>query len=207
MNSSGAYCLRSTKLRQISKGCKDLRHLVPKVVGVEADPKGGPRLLEAVMDLLHSHGMQTHITPPFRRPLAYHSSTIHLLQAFQAVEAAVRQFYFSYQQLVIAVMGSGEYKATAQAEISAADALSQIYFEPPYFPSLDGAKTFLGSYWHNNPELEEGAIMRQLMLEKTTRDALTGDSSKASSDSNKTDAVEEQIQKVHSLFFNRILGS
>lgn len=155
--------------------------MVPKVVGVEADPKGGPRLQEAVMDLLHSHGMRTHVIPPFGRPMACHSSTIHLLQAFQAVEAAVRQFYFSYQQLVIAVMGSGEYKATAQAEISAADALSQIYFEPPYFPSLDGAKTFLGSYWHNNPDLEEGAIMRQLMVEKTMR---TANSSKASSVAN-----------------------
>lgn len=199
----GAYCLRSTRLRKITKGCKDLRLLVPKVVGVEADPKGGPRLQEAVMDLLHSHGMSTHVAPPFRRPLAYHSSTIHLLQAFQAVEAAVRQFYFSYQQLVIAVMGSGEYKATAQAEVSAADALSQIYFEPPYFPSLDGAKTFLGSYWHNNPELEEGAIMRQLMVEKTSRQLNTGNSSKASSvdansgsgDSNKADTSEERAQK------------
>lgn len=189
----GAYCLRSTRLRQVTKGCKELRHLVPKVVGVEADPKGGPRLQEAVMDLLHSHGMRTHVQRPFNRPLAYHSSTIHLLQAFQAVEAAVRQFYFSYQQLVIAVMGSGEYKATtAHADnISAADALSQIYFEPPYFPSLDGAKTFLGSYWHHNPELEEGAIMRQLMLHKTMRDASTGPSSKASSVANSDSSGDE----------------
>lgn len=195
----GAYCLRSSRLRHVTKDCKELRHLVPKVVGVEADPKGGPRLQEAVMDLLHSHGLRTHAAPLYKRPSGYHSSTIHLLQAFQAVEAAVRQFYFSYQQLVIAVMGSGEYKATAQTEISAADALAQIYFEPPYFPSLDGAKTFLGSYWHNNPELEEGAIMRQLMVEKTSR---TGNSSKASSvansdssDSTKNDEDEERTQK------------
>lgn len=194
----GAYCLRSTRLREVTKGCKELRHLVPKVVGVEADPKGGPRLQEAVMDLLHSHGMRTHVTPPFNRPLAYHSSTIHLLQAFQAVEAAVRQFYFSYQQLVIAVMGSGEYKATAQTEFSAADALSQIYFEPPYFPSLDGAKTFLGSFWHNNPELEEGAIMRQLMVEKTMRSNSSKASSVANSDSgdsDKGDGDDERTQK------------
>lgn len=204
VNSSGAYCLRSSRLRQVTKDCKELRHLVPKVVGVEADPKGGPRLQEAVMDLLHSHGMCAHIVPPFKRPMAYHSSTIHLLQAFQAVEAAIRQFYFSYQQLVIAVMGSGEYKATAQTEISAADALAQIYFEPPYFPSLDGAKTFLGSYWHNNPELEEGAIMRQLMVEKAMR---TGSFSKASSVANsdsgdniKNGADEERTQRVPSTF-------
>jgi hypothetical protein len=140
----------------------------------------------------HAHARDAAVQP-------YHSSTIHLLQAFQAVEAAVRQFYFSYQQLVIAVMGSGEYKATAQTEFSAADALSQIYFEPPYFPSLDGAKTFLGSFWHNNPELEEGAIMRQLMVEKTMRSNSSKASSVANSDSgdsDKGDGDDERTQKV-----------
>jgi len=180
---AGAYCLRSTMLRKVTKGCKELRHLVPKVVGVEADPKGGPRLQEAVMDLFHSHGMCTHAVAPYSRQMAYHSSTIHLLQAFQAVEAAVRQFYFSYQQLVIAVMGSGEYKGSLQTEISAADALSQIYFEPPYFPSLDGAKTFLGNYWNHNPELEEGAIMKQLVVEKASRERTRNPSSIISSNS------------------------
>jgi hypothetical protein len=100
---------------------------------------------------------------------------------------------------VIAVMGSGEYKATAQTEFSAADALSQIYFEPPYFPSLDGAKTFLGSFWHNNPELEEGAIMRQLMVEKTMRSNSSKASSVANSDSgdsDKGDGDDERTQKV-----------
>ncbi|CAM6022681.1 unnamed protein product [Sphagnum balticum] len=180
---TSAYCLRSTMLRKVTKACKELRHLVPKVVGVEADPKGGPRLQEAVMDLFHSHGMCTHAVAPYSRQMAYHSSTIHLLQAFQAVEAAVRQFYFSYQQLVIAVMGSGEYKGSLQTEISAADALSQIYFEPPYFPSLDGAKTFLGNYWNHNPELEEGAIMKQLVVEKASMERTRNPSSIISSNS------------------------
>jgi hypothetical protein len=150
----GAYCLRSTMLREVTRACKELRHLVPKAVGVEADPKGGPRLQEAIMELFHSHGMSGRC------------GVIHLLQSFQAVEVAVRQFYFSYQQLVTAVMGSGEYKGAVQPEISAAEALSQFYFEPPYFPSLDGAKTFLGNFWHHSPDLEEGAIMRALVEAK-----------------------------------------
>ncbi len=190
-------------LRKVTKGCKELRHLVPKVVGVEADPKGGPRLQEAVMDLFHSHGMCTHAVAPYSRQMAYHSSTIHLLQAFQAVEAAVRQFYFSYQQLVIAVMGSGEYKGSLQTEISAADALSQIYFEPPYFPSLDGAKTFLGNYWNHNPELEEGAIMKQLVVEKASRERTRNPSSIISSNSggSNKDTDEDMASKVYSDLF------
>jgi hypothetical protein len=196
----GAYCLRSRMLRKVTEACKELRHLVPKVVGVEADPKGGPRLQEAVMDLFHSHGMCTHAVAPYGRPLAYHSSTIHLLQAFQAVEAAVRQFYFSYQQLVVAVMGSGEYKGSAQTEISAADALSQIYFEPPYFPSLDGAKTFLGNYWHNSRELEEGAIMKHLVVEKATMDRIIKTSSITSSNSgDSTKDTDEEMASKESL--------
>lgn len=133
---------------------------MPKAVGVEADPKGGPRLQEAIMELFHRHGMGASGSS------SENSGVIHLLQSFQAVEVSVRQFYFSYQQLVIAIMGSGEYKGDVQTEISAAKALSQFYFEPPYFPSLDGAKTFLGNFWHHSPDLEEGAIMRVLVEAK-----------------------------------------
>jgi len=43
-------------------------------------------------------------------------------------------------------MGSIEMKGPSY--LGACDALRQIYFEPPYFPSVDGAKTFLGYYWH-----------------------------------------------------------
>uniref|UniRef100_A0A7I4BUE9 Uncharacterized protein n=1 Tax=Physcomitrium patens TaxID=3218 RepID=A0A7I4BUE9_PHYPA len=57
----GAYCLRSNMLREVTRACKDLRHLVPKAVGVEADPKGGPRLQEAIMELFHTHGMKTSV--------------------------------------------------------------------------------------------------------------------------------------------------
>ncbi|XP_057874190.2 nematode resistance protein-like HSPRO2 [Cryptomeria japonica] len=135
---AGAYCLRSKGLNNVTKGCKDLRHLVPKVVGVEADPKGGPRLQEAVMRIFHSHG---------REGAAYNSGTVHLLQAFQAIEAGVKRFFFSYQQLVVVVMGSVEMKSSSYRS-GAPDVLSQIYTEPPYFPSVDGAKTFLGDFWH-----------------------------------------------------------
>jgi hypothetical protein len=138
---AGAYCLRSAPLRDLTNACKELRHLVPKVTGVEADPKGGPRLQEALMHLFHSHGLPSHSNSG-----AYHASTIHVLLAFQAIEAAVKRFFFSYQQLVVAVMGSIEMKGPSC--LGACDALSQIYFEPPYFPSVDGAKTFLGNYLH-----------------------------------------------------------
>uniref|UniRef100_A0A0C9QVB9 TSA: Wollemia nobilis Ref_Wollemi_Transcript_6698_2067 transcribed RNA sequence n=1 Tax=Wollemia nobilis TaxID=56998 RepID=A0A0C9QVB9_9CONI len=136
---AGAYCLRSRALRNVTKGCRDLRHLVPKVVGVDADPKGGPRLQEAVMSIFHSHG-----TPRGGGG----AGTVHLLQSLQAIEAAVKRFFFSYQQLVIVVMGSVEMKGASYRGGTAADALSQIYTDPPYFPSVDGAKTFLGDYWH-----------------------------------------------------------
>ncbi|GLJ42415.1 hypothetical protein SUGI_0878890 [Cryptomeria japonica] len=69
--------------------------------------------------------------------------------AFKAIEAAVKSFFFSYQQLVIVVMGSVEMNGSAYT--GASDALTQIYFDPPYFPSVDGAKTFLSDYWYHNP--------------------------------------------------------
>eukprot|EP00253_Pinus_taeda_P008394 PITA_08394 len=138
---AGAYCLRSAPLRDLTNACKELRHLVPKVIGVEADPKGGPRLQEALMHLFHSHGLRSHNTSG-----AYNVATIHVLLAFQAIEAAVKRFFFSYQQLIVTTMGSTEMKGPSY--LGACDALRHIYFEPPYFPSVDGAKTFLGYYWH-----------------------------------------------------------
>lgn len=150
-SSTGAYCLRSRALRELTRACKNLSHLVPRVVRVEADPKGGPRLQEAVMNLFHSHGfssadmLQTGVGEFPCVP----STAIHLLQAFQAIEAAVRRFFFSYQQLVIMVMGSVEMKRSSYRP----DGLSQIYMEPPYFPSLDGAKAFLSDYCRHNYSL------------------------------------------------------
>ncbi|GLJ32256.1 hypothetical protein SUGI_0649190 [Cryptomeria japonica] len=44
-------------------------------------------------------------------------------------------------------MGSVEMKGSSYRS-GAPDVLSQIYKELPYFPSVDGAKTFLGDFWH-----------------------------------------------------------
>lgn len=151
------YCLRSSMLKDATKACKELRHLVPKIVGVEADPKGGPRLQDAVMELF-----QTHTLNPSQKVRSNQSNAIHLLQAFQAVEKSIREFYFSYQQLIISVMGSGELRGSFQSQMSVSDALSQIFSEPPYFPSVDGAKTFLGDYWHYHHTAKEGSTVQEL---------------------------------------------
>ncbi|KAH9324441.1 hypothetical protein KI387_004619 [Taxus chinensis] len=146
--SNSAYCLKSTALRSLTDACKELRHLLPNVMGVEADPKGGPRLQEAVMHLFHSHRLPRREIPD-ATSCALHYGTIHLLLAFQAIEGAVKRFFFSYQQLVILVMGSVEMNGAAC--LGASDPLTQIYSEPPYFPSVDGAKTFLSDYWYHSP--------------------------------------------------------
>ncbi|KAL3695818.1 hypothetical protein R1sor_009894 [Riccia sorocarpa] len=159
VTSGAAYCLRSSMMRTVTKACKELRRFVPQIVGVEADPKGGPRLQEAVMELFNSHGQRTR--GRMDQSHSYHTGSIHLLQAFQAVEAAIRQFFFTYQQLVIIVMGSGDYKGAIQLENSGIDALQQLYSEPPYFPSVDGARTFLGDFWHQHNIMEERLSMRQ----------------------------------------------
>ncbi|GLJ31477.1 hypothetical protein SUGI_0631680 [Cryptomeria japonica] len=44
-------------------------------------------------------------------------------------------------------MGSMEMKRSSYRS-GVPDVLSQIYKEPPYFPSVDGAKTFMGDLWH-----------------------------------------------------------
>ncbi|KAH9300333.1 hypothetical protein KI387_011916, partial [Taxus chinensis] len=68
--------------------------------------------------------------------------TVQLLQAFQAIQVAVKRFYFSYEQVTVVVMGSVEMKGSSYRG-GAAEALSHIYTELPYFPSVDGADTFL----------------------------------------------------------------
>ncbi|XP_058099628.1 nematode resistance protein-like HSPRO2 [Magnolia sinica] len=135
-NESEAFCFRSTALIELTRSSKDLKHKVPSILGVEVDPKGGPRVQEAAMRLFHGKG---------------DVGKIHLLQAFQAVEVAVKRFFFGYRQLVVAVMGSLEAKGNRGlvASDGEADALAEMFMEPPYFPSLDGAKTFLGEFWQN----------------------------------------------------------
>ncbi|XP_071706110.1 nematode resistance protein-like HSPRO1 [Rutidosis leptorrhynchoides] len=127
------FCFRSKSLVEITKMCKDLRHKVPFILEVEVDPMGGPRIQEAAMKL-------------YRKK--HNAVKIHLLQGLQAIEAAVKRFYYSYKQLLVIVMGSVEaLGSSAFATVNSNDSLGQIILEPTYFPSLDGAKTFLGDYW------------------------------------------------------------
>ncbi|MQM19722.1 hypothetical protein Taro_052734 [Colocasia esculenta] len=136
---AAGFCFRSVSLLELMRASKDLRRLVPTVLGVEVDPNGGPRVQEAAMRLLRNHG-------------AGEEKKVHLMQAFQAVEGAVKRFFFAYRQLVAAVMGSLEGCGNRALGLPAShglDALSQVFLEPPYFPSLDAAKTFLGDFWQH----------------------------------------------------------
>ncbi|XP_059628021.1 nematode resistance protein-like HSPRO2 [Cornus florida] len=130
---SEAFCFRSRALIDITKQSKDLKHKVPNILNVEVDPKGGPRIQEAAMKL-------------YREKRDYEK--IDLLQALQAIESALKKFFYSYKQLLVIVMGSLEAKGNrAFLAVDSSDSLSQIFLEPTYFPSLDAAKTFLGDYW------------------------------------------------------------
>ncbi|KAG2309372.1 hypothetical protein Bca52824_029120 [Brassica carinata] len=128
-----AFCFRSRGLVEMTRMSKDLRQKIPKILEVEVDPTGGPRLQEAAMKLYARKGGEC--------------DKIHLLQGMQAVEIAAKSFFFAYKQLVAVMMGSA---ATATgSQVSSCDSLSQIFMEPTYFPSLDAAKTFLGEFWGN----------------------------------------------------------
>ncbi|KAJ3668877.1 hypothetical protein LUZ60_010827 [Juncus effusus] len=150
-SSSDAFCFRSTALLQVTAMSKDLKHKLPWVVEVEVDPNGGPRVQEATMALLHGR----------RRGQGDNSGKIDLLQGFQAVEAAVKKFFFGYRQLIMVVMGSleaGGNKALFMPSDSM-DPLAHMFLEPPYYPSLDAAKTFLGDFWHNHLTAPAGSKM------------------------------------------------
>lgn len=130
---SEPFCFRSRGLVEITKSSKDLKHKVPYLLGVEVDPKGGPRVQEAVMKL-------------YREKVG--SEKIHLLQALQAIESALKRFFYAYKQVMVMVMGSSEARVSRPLLSSdSTDSLSQIFMEPTYYPSLDAAKTFLGDFW------------------------------------------------------------
>ncbi|CAL4946512.1 unnamed protein product [Urochloa decumbens] len=138
-SSDASFCFRSRALLHVANGARDLKKRVPWVLGVEVDPNGGPRVQEAAMRLYHSR----------RRGEGEEAGKVELLQAFQAVEAAVRRFFFAYRQLVAAVMGTAEASGNRALFVPAEgmDPLAQMFLEPPYYPSLDAAKTFLADYW------------------------------------------------------------
>ncbi|XVF83952.1 hypothetical protein PTKIN_Ptkin16aG0535700 [Pterospermum kingtungense] len=128
-----AFCFRSKGLVEITKMSKELRHKVPFILGVEVDPKGGPRIQEAAMRLYAEKK---------------EGSKVFLIQALQAIEGALKRFFFGYKQVLVVVMGSLEAKGNqVVARPDSCDSLSQIFLEPTYFPSLDAAKTFLGEFW------------------------------------------------------------
>ncbi|KAG2602044.1 nematode resistance protein-like HSPRO1 [Panicum virgatum] len=137
--SDASFCFRSRALLHIANTTRDLKKRVPWVLGVEVDPNGGPRVQEAAMRLYHSR----------RRGEGEEAGKVELLQAFQAVEAAVRRFFFAYRQLVAAVMGTAEASGNRALFVPAEgmDPLAQMFLEPHYYPSLDAAKTFLADYW------------------------------------------------------------
>ncbi|KAI4385657.1 hypothetical protein MLD38_003654 [Melastoma candidum] len=127
-----AFCFRSTALVEMARACKDLRHCVPEILGVEADPMGGPRVQEAAMTLYGNKA-------EFR--------LVHLLQAMQAIEAALKRFFFAYRQVLVMMVGSLEARESSRSRAGLGfevdDSLSRVFLEPTYFPSLDAAKTFL----------------------------------------------------------------
>ncbi|KAE8684926.1 Nematode resistance protein-like HSPRO1 [Hibiscus syriacus] len=133
VNETEALCFRSKGLVEITKLSKELKNKVPFILGVEVDPKGGPRIQEAAMRLYTEKK---------------EGSKVFLVQALQAIEAALKRFFFGYKQVLMIVMGSLEAKANRPvASSDPGDSLSQIFLEPTYFPSLDAAKTFLGEFW------------------------------------------------------------
>lgn len=139
LSESEAFCFWSKGLVELTKRSKELRHKVPHILGVEVDPKGGPRIQESAMEL-------------YRRK--EEPEKIHLLQAMQGVESALKRFYYAYKQLVVSVMGSVEAKGNGGlVAANSGDLLTRIFLEPTYFPSLDAAKTFLGDYWSHNESL------------------------------------------------------
>ncbi|BAT86411.1 Nematode resistance protein-like HSPRO2 AKINbetagamma-interacting protein [Vigna angularis] len=133
---TASFCFRSKELVEVTKMCRDLRHMVPEILEVEVDPKGGPRIQEAAMKLYVSKSA-------FEK--------VHLLQAMQAIEAAMKRFFYAYKQVLTVVMGSSEANGNRVGlSCDSADSLTQIFLKPTYFPSLDAAKTFLGYLWDNN---------------------------------------------------------
>lgn len=125
------FCFRSKELVEITKMCRDLKQKVPGILEVEVDPNGGPGIMEAAMKVYAEK------KSGFEK--------VHVLQAMQAIESAMKRFFFAYKQVVSVVMGSSEGSIGNNY-----DSMIQIFLEPTYFPSLDAAKTFLGYYWENN---------------------------------------------------------
>nr|XP_025645049.2 nematode resistance protein-like HSPRO2 [Arachis hypogaea] len=79
---------RSKELVEVTKMCREMKRMVPEILEVEVDPKGGPGIVEAAM-----------------RVYAKKENVVKVLQAMQGIEAAMKRFFFGYKQVVAAVMG------------------------------------------------------------------------------------------------------
>ncbi|XP_012568536.1 nematode resistance protein-like HSPRO2 [Cicer arietinum] len=123
-NETVPFCFRSKELVEIMKMSRELKGKVPEILEVEVDPTGGPGVMEEAMKVY----------------LEKKSEKVHVLQAMQGIELVMKRFFFAYKQVVTVMMGTTE---------SNSESLSQIFFEPTSFPSLDAAKTFLGYYLEN----------------------------------------------------------
>ncbi|KAJ1382878.1 Tryptophan/Indoleamine 2,3-dioxygenase-like [Sesbania bispinosa] len=136
---TASFCFRSKELVEVTKMCRDLRHRVPEILEVKVDPKGGPRIQEAAMKLYVAEKVSG-----FEK--------VHLLQAMQGIEVAMKRFFYSYKQVLAVVMGSSEANGNRVGLMSCdgGDSLTHLFLEPTYFPSLDAAKTFLGYIWDND---------------------------------------------------------
>ncbi|KAJ6826789.1 nematode resistance protein-like HSPRO1 [Iris pallida] len=145
--SNSPFRFVSAALLEVASMSKNLKNNVPKILAVEVDPKGGPRVQEAAMRLFHSSGRGEGDNP----------GRLHLLQALQAVEAAVKRFFFGHRQLLTTLVGSLE--ATGNRGLIGVEASDIVFTEPPYFPSLDAAKTFLGDLWQR--ELNKNCSLEQ----------------------------------------------
>ncbi|QHN91627.1 hypothetical protein HN51_049985 [Arachis hypogaea] len=129
---TAAFCFRSKELVEVAKICREMKRMVPGILEVEVDPKGGPGMVEAAMRIYAEKKAE---------------GVVEVLQAMLGIEAAMKRFFYDYKQVVAAVMGSAE---AGGNRVDSGDSLSQIFLEPTYFPSLDAAKTFLGYYWDNH---------------------------------------------------------
>lgn len=135
---TASFCMRSKELVEVTKMCRDLRHRVPEILDVEVDPKGGPRIQEAAMKLYVMEKISG-----FEK--------VHLLQAMQGIEVAMKRFFYAYKQVLAVVMGSSEANGNRVGlSCDGGDSLTHMFLEPTYFPSLDAAKTFLGYFWDND---------------------------------------------------------
>ncbi|KAL4329496.1 hypothetical protein AHAS_Ahas13G0305900 [Arachis hypogaea] len=69
--------------------CREMKRMVPEILEVEVDPKGGPGIVEAAMRVYAEKK----------------ESVVEVLQAMQGIEAAKKRFFFGYKQVMAAVMG------------------------------------------------------------------------------------------------------